>query len=111
MGKKIKTTVGGLKKLVKEAVGAPPANGGRTLTVTLDLDALAAYAKEVADENDGTLESSSGMTTDDLDRAWEAMSTFFHGPNQAFSEAMSEAITVLQDAESRDDEGDEDEDY
>lgn len=70
------------------------------ITVTLDIDALYNHALTVAKQNNGSLESSGGVTPEELEVAWEGMKTLFFGNNDPFREAMDRAIQALQDAET-----------
>lgn len=81
------------------------ATNKKSITVTLDLDALCKVAREFAVANDGSLESSSGETPDDLQRVWWSMSYLFQGGNREFYEGVKDAIAVLAEIHRHDDDG------
>lgn len=64
------------------------------ITVTIDFDALKAHATKIAQDNGG-LEASSGVKPEELAYAWDYMSSMFEGVNDAFGDAVSQAIQVL----------------
>jgi hypothetical protein len=81
------------------------ATNKKSITITLDLNALVARANEFAVANDGLLETSNGETPDDLQRVWCSMSYLFQGVNREFYEGVKDAIAVLVEIHCPDDDG------
>jgi hypothetical protein len=76
------------------------------ITVTLDLNKLRESARECKKDN-GSLESSGGVTPDEMDMVWNGMKGLLYGNNDDFSNAVQMMINVLCEVESDEEEEDE----
>jgi hypothetical protein len=81
------------------------ATNKKSITISLDLDALRRRCSRFATANDGSLESSNGETPADLQRVWCSMSYLFQGVNREFYESVKDAIYALAEIHRHDDDG------
>lgn len=69
----------------------------RTVTITVNLDDIRAHARKVAKSNGG-LESSGGVTPDDLAMAFDVMRACLPKSAAALSDVISDVISIINDA-------------
>ena len=77
--------------------------------ITVDFDAIRAYALKESKDNGG-LESSSGMTPENLDEAWDGLRNTLPESEKDFVDVMSEIVNILGQAHGKYAEGDYDDD-